>query len=139
MSRFCVVGIGLAPFRAYDTYHACAWPLLLRLLCSADHFADYIYKYHRKILRLRAEKGLPPLADENDIPEAANHPHYKLRHQTQPPNEADYKTRQQHDEEMAEQYAVLTDAEYQKFVKCQSKFGRSQSAPLFALLIMATR
>lgn len=48
---FCVVGIGLAPFRAVDTYHMI-----------------YIARYHRKSLRLYKEHGEPPLADENDLP-----------------------------------------------------------------------
>lgn len=48
---FCFVGIGLSPFRAVDTYHMI-----------------YIAMYHRKALRLRRERRLPPLADENDLP-----------------------------------------------------------------------
>ncbi|KAL8278272.1 hypothetical protein RQP46_009304 [Phenoliferia psychrophenolica] len=48
---FCVVGIGLAPFRAVDTYHMI-----------------FIAKYHRKTLRLYKERGAPPLPDENDLP-----------------------------------------------------------------------
>ncbi|KZP31360.1 hypothetical protein FIBSPDRAFT_945372 [Athelia psychrophila] len=49
---FCVVGIGLAPFRTVDTYHMI-----------------YIAKYHRKTLRLYRERGAPPLPDENDLPD----------------------------------------------------------------------
>ncbi|KAK4702022.1 hypothetical protein P7C70_g4208, partial [Phenoliferia sp. Uapishka_3] len=48
---FCVVGIGLAPFRAVDTYHMI-----------------FIAKYHRKTLRLYKEHGEAPLPDENDLP-----------------------------------------------------------------------
>jgi len=49
---FCVVGIGLAPFRTVDTYHMI-----------------FIEKYHRKTLRLYREMGAPPLPDENDLPD----------------------------------------------------------------------
>ncbi|EJD48784.1 hypothetical protein AURDEDRAFT_60593 [Auricularia subglabra TFB-10046 SS5] len=43
--------VGLAPFRAVDTYHMI-----------------YIARLHSKTLRLRKERGLPPLVDDNDLP-----------------------------------------------------------------------
>ena len=49
---FCTVGIGLAPFRAVDTYHMI-----------------YITMLHSKSLRLRRERHLPALPDENDLPQ----------------------------------------------------------------------
>ena len=48
---FCTVGIGLAPFRAVDTYHMI-----------------YIARLHLKSLRLRRERHLAPLPDKNDLP-----------------------------------------------------------------------
>ncbi|KZV61341.1 hypothetical protein PENSPDRAFT_619233 [Peniophora sp. CONT] len=48
---FCVVGIGMAPFRAVDTYHMI-----------------FIVRYHRLTLRLRKQNGLPKLQDKNDLP-----------------------------------------------------------------------
>ncbi|EIN12083.1 hypothetical protein PUNSTDRAFT_142232 [Punctularia strigosozonata HHB-11173 SS5] len=54
---FCVVGIGLAPFRTVDTYHM-----------------YFIAKYHRKTLKMYRELGLPPLPDENDLPDPAHQP-----------------------------------------------------------------
>ncbi|VDC01063.1 unnamed protein product [Peniophora sp. CBMAI 1063] len=48
---FCVVGIGMSPFRAVDTYHL--W---------------FIVKYHRLTLKLRKQHHLPDLPDENDLP-----------------------------------------------------------------------
>ncbi|VDB91370.1 unnamed protein product [Peniophora sp. CBMAI 1063] len=48
---FCVVGIGMAPFRAVDTYHMI-----------------FIVRYHRMTLRLRKAVGLPKLTDKNDLP-----------------------------------------------------------------------
>ncbi|KAI9726760.1 MAG: hypothetical protein M1828_000616 [Chrysothrix sp. TS-e1954] len=51
---FAVVGLGLAPFRAVDTYHMI-----------------YIAHYHYLTWRLRREKGLPPLRNPNDPPSPA--------------------------------------------------------------------
>ncbi|KAK4939753.1 hypothetical protein LTR10_020037 [Elasticomyces elasticus] len=51
VALFAVVGDGLAPFRAVDTYHMC-----------------FIAHYHHLTWRLRREKGLPKLQDHNDLP-----------------------------------------------------------------------
>ena len=51
VALFAVVGDGLAPFRAVDTYHMC-----------------YIAHYHHLTWRLRREKQLPKLRDHNDLP-----------------------------------------------------------------------
>ena len=48
---FCVVGIGLAPWRAVDTYHMI-----------------YIAHYAHLTWRLRKERGLPDLKDHNELP-----------------------------------------------------------------------
>ncbi|KAL1604040.1 hypothetical protein SLS60_005632 [Paraconiothyrium brasiliense] len=48
---FCVVGIGLAPWRAVDTYHMA-----------------FVAKYAHKTWRLRKERGLPPLRNHNELP-----------------------------------------------------------------------
>jgi hypothetical protein len=48
---FCVVGIGLAPWRAVDTYHMI-----------------YIAHYAHLTWRLRKERGLPALEDHNELP-----------------------------------------------------------------------
>ncbi|KZV89757.1 hypothetical protein EXIGLDRAFT_838290 [Exidia glandulosa HHB12029] len=64
---FCVVGIGLSPFRTVDTYHMI-----------------YIAKYHSKALRLRRERALPPLEDDNDLPADED---TKAREHVLPPEE----------------------------------------------------
>ena len=46
-----MLAVGLIPFRAWDSYNA--W---------------FVVKYHRKSLRVRKERGLPELADINDLP-----------------------------------------------------------------------
>lgn len=48
---FCVVGIGMAPWRAIDTYHMI-----------------YVAKYAHKTWRLRQERDLPALKDHNELP-----------------------------------------------------------------------
>ena len=48
---FCVVGIGLAPWRAVDTYHMI-----------------FVAKYAHRTWRLRKEQGLPALRDRNELP-----------------------------------------------------------------------
>jgi Protein of unknown function (DUF2985) len=52
VALFAIIGDGLAPFRAVDTYHMI-----------------YIAHYHRKTWRKREKLGLPELADHNDLPE----------------------------------------------------------------------
>jgi hypothetical protein len=52
VALFAIIGDGLAPFRAVDTYHM-----------------SFIAHYHRKTWKKRAKLGLPELADHNDLPE----------------------------------------------------------------------
>jgi len=52
VALFAIMGDGLAPFRAVDTYHMC-----------------FVAHYARKTWSLRREKALPQLQNENDLPE----------------------------------------------------------------------
>lgn len=52
VALFALMGDGLAPFRAVDTYHMC-----------------FIARYHHMTWRLRKEKALPDLVDHNDLPD----------------------------------------------------------------------
>ena len=52
VALFAIIGDGLAPFRAVDTYHMI-----------------FIAYYHRKTWKKREELGLPRLVDHNDLPE----------------------------------------------------------------------
>lgn len=52
VALFAIIGDGLAPFRAVDTYHMI-----------------YIAKYHRKTWKKREQLGLPELIDHNDLPD----------------------------------------------------------------------
>lgn len=52
VALFALMGDGLAPFRAVDTYHMC-----------------FIAHYHHLTWRLRKERQLPSLVDHNDLPD----------------------------------------------------------------------
>ena len=52
VALFALMGDGLAPFRAVDTYHMC-----------------FIARYHHLTWRLRKKKALPELVDHNDLPD----------------------------------------------------------------------
>ncbi|PQE24879.1 integral membrane protein [Rutstroemia sp. NJR-2017a WRK4] len=52
VALFAIIGDGLAPFRAVDTYHMA-----------------YIVHYHRKTWKQREKLGLPELWDHNDLPD----------------------------------------------------------------------
>jgi len=52
VALFALMGDGLAPFRAVDTYHMC-----------------FIAHYYHLTWRLRQEKKLPELVDHNDLPD----------------------------------------------------------------------
>jgi Protein of unknown function (DUF2985) len=51
VALFAIMGDGLAPFRAVDTYHMC-----------------FIAHYHHLTWRLRREQAMPKLHDHNDLP-----------------------------------------------------------------------
>lgn len=51
VALFALMGDGLAPFRAVDTYHMC-----------------FIARYHHLTWRLRKKRQLPELVDHNDLP-----------------------------------------------------------------------
>lgn len=51
VALFALIGDGLAPFRAVDTYHMC-----------------FIAHYHHLTWKLRQQKKLPELVDRNDLP-----------------------------------------------------------------------
>jgi hypothetical protein len=51
VALFAIMGDGLAPFRAVDTYHMC-----------------FIAHYHHLTWRLRKERALPKLQNKNDLP-----------------------------------------------------------------------
>jgi hypothetical protein len=85
--------VGLAPFRVVDTYHMA-----------------FIAYYHRLTLRLRRERNLPKLQDENDLP-APN--------VLDPDLEAQFKKEQEK--------PVLTPEQQEKLTYHQMKYHKSHT------------
>lgn len=56
---FTATGVGFIPFRVVDTYRICN-----------------IWYFKRKTCRLRKERSLPPLLDEDDLPDPVYDPNY---------------------------------------------------------------
>ncbi|KAL9108188.1 MAG: hypothetical protein Q9227_007043 [Pyrenula ochraceoflavens] len=93
VALFAVMGDGLAPFRAVDTYHMI-----------------FIAHYHHLTWRLRREKALPELHNENDLP--ADRP-------TTPDIEAGLEEKQE--------YSVLSPKQQKKLAHHQAKFASSHT------------
>ncbi|KAK2629808.1 hypothetical protein QTJ16_000628 [Diplocarpon rosae] len=89
VALFAVMGDGLAPFRAIDTYHMC-----------------FIAHYHHLTWRLRREKSLPKLANNNDLPAV------------QPDEVVDVEK---------QEFSVLSPKQVEKLQHHQKKFARSHS------------
>lgn len=96
---FAIMGDGLAPFRAVDTYHMI-----------------YIAHYHRLSWKLRKQKGLPKLSDHNDLPE-------RLQKEVCADAEAGLDKETDADWE----FSVLTAEQQKKLVHHQNKFSKSHS------------
>lgn len=127
---FALVGDGLAPFRAIDTYHMI-----------------FIAKYHYKTWNERKKRGLPELEDPNDLPEYANYlppPSASERTRNQAPKlriplrpmGAERPPSEHIDVEDAapgiregrtEPEAVLSPKEYRSFKHHQAKFQKSHT------------
>lgn len=97
VALFALIGDGLAPFRAVDTYHMC-----------------FIAHYHHTTWRLRREKQLPELVDHNDLPD-------RRRSAT----EADIEDAIDK-EEMAE-FSVLSQRQQKRLQYHQAKFNKSHT------------
>ncbi|KAL2155642.1 hypothetical protein VTH82DRAFT_384 [Thermothelomyces myriococcoides] len=98
---FGIVGDGLAPFRAIDTYHMI-----------------FVAHYHRKTWKLRKKLLLPKLRDRNDLPTASSND------QSDQDVEAQY---QQVDKEKDEFFPVLSEKEQARLVHHQTKLAKSHT------------
>lgn len=96
---FAIMGDGLAPFRAIDTYHMI-----------------YIAHYHRLSWKLRKQKNLPKLVDHNDLPE---------RTAKEIAADAEAGMDQKSDEDW--EFSVLTPEQQRKLVHHQNKFSKSHA------------
>ncbi|KAJ5031286.1 hypothetical protein J3E72DRAFT_23447 [Bipolaris maydis] len=97
VALFAIVGDGLAPFRAVDTYHMI-----------------YIAHYHHYTWSRRKKDMLPALADHNDLP--AEHAPVSGPRTTDP-----------NDPEKQWEFTVLTPKQQEKLEHHQSKFCKSHS------------
>ncbi|KXT06660.1 hypothetical protein AC578_8599 [Pseudocercospora eumusae] len=97
VALFALMGDGLAPFRAVDTYHMC-----------------FIAHYHHLTWRLRKEKQLPALVDHNDLPD---------RRRSAIEQEIDDIVDK---EEMAE-FSVLSPRQQKRLQYHQAKFNKSHT------------
>lgn len=93
VALFAIMGDGLAPFRAVDTYHMC-----------------FIAHYHHLTWRLRREKALPKLQNQNDLP-SAQPDDIELGHK-----DGDYP-----------EVSVLNSKQQKKLAHHQNKFAKSHS------------
>jgi len=96
---FGVMGYGLAPFRAVDTYHM-----------------GHIAYYHRLSWKLRKQRNLPRLTDHNDLPE-----------RTQKEVAADAEAGLEKESDADWEFSVLTPEQQRKLVHHQNKFSKSHS------------
>lgn len=97
VALFAIVGDGLAPFRAIDTYHMI-----------------YIAHYHHYTWKRRKQDMLPPLANHNDLP-SGNAPI------------AAPQMRDPEDPEKQWEFTVLTPKQQEKLEHHQAKFCKSHS------------
>jgi hypothetical protein len=95
VALFALVGDTLAPFRTVDTYHMI-----------------YIAHYHHLTWRLRKEKAMPSLPDENDLP--ADTPGKDIDLEAAETNES-------------HEFSVLTPRQQEKLVHHQTKFSKSHT------------
>ncbi|EFE42550.1 hypothetical protein TRV_02690 [Trichophyton verrucosum HKI 0517] len=109
VALFAIVGDGLAPFRAIDTYHMI-----------------YIAYYHRLTWRLRRKQDLPKLKNPNDLPEA---PLEDVIRSAAKENEIDIEmaARDVMTNDKEAEYSVLTPEQQKKLTHHSNKFSKSHT------------
>ncbi|EZG09592.1 hypothetical protein H106_01469 [Trichophyton rubrum CBS 735.88] len=109
VALFAIVGDGLAPFRAIDTYHMI-----------------YIAYYHRLTWRLRRKQDLPKLKNPNDLPEA---PLEDVIRSAAKENEIDMElaARDVMTNDKEAEYSVLTPEQQKKLTHHSNKFSKSHT------------
>ncbi|KAL1304564.1 hypothetical protein AAFC00_003540 [Neodothiora populina] len=102
VALFAVIGDGLAPFRAVDTYHMI-----------------YIAHYHYLTWNLRKQRNLPDLEDQNDLP--------GLKPKIPNDDESVYADGQEELVEDTHEQVVLTPEQQAKLKHHQDKFSKSHT------------
>jgi len=95
VALFAIVGDGLIPFRIIDTYHMI-----------------FIAHYHRLTWRLRRERALPTLHNENDLPSTISR---------------DVENGNGGSDTEEEEFSVLTRAQQERLDYHQKKFSKSHT------------
>jgi len=112
VALFAIVGDGMAPFRAVDTYHM-----------------YFVARYHRKTWKMRRKLLLPNLKDHNDLPTE------KDRHKPTTPAPESPKNSQEEEKDLEAQrvaskdtfYPVLSDKEQELLTHHQTKLAKSHT------------
>ncbi|CAN8102096.1 unnamed protein product [Discula destructiva] len=102
VALFAIVGDGLAPFRAVDTYHMI-----------------FIAHYHRVSWKLRRKLLLPKLRDHNDLPTEAVLPEVDLESARDAPSLASLAP--------GEEFSVLSPQQHEKLMHHQAKYAKSHT------------
>jgi hypothetical protein len=108
VALFAIMGDGLAPFRAVDTYHMV-----------------HIAWYYRKTGKIRQKLGLPELVDHNDLPEQTKE---EIEHNTDIESIAGRPSLERRSTgSFVGEYSVLSEAQQAKLQHHQRKFSKSHT------------
>lgn len=129
VALFAIMGDGLAPFRAVDTYHMI-----------------YIAHYHRITWKKREKMGLPELVDHNDLPDKQKQEVQPKEHDVEslvarkvprglaqkvapkvPKKLAQRMITQSKTDNLSYEYTVLTDEQQAKLEHHERKFSKSHT------------
>ncbi|KAK4180678.1 hypothetical protein QBC36DRAFT_319515 [Triangularia setosa] len=110
VALFGIVGDGMAPFRAKDTYHM-----------------FFIARYHRKTWRRRKRLALPELKDHNDLPTGEDSRKSNEDLEAQPTQQPSASTENITKEEKDEFVPVLSEKQQARLIHHQSKLAKSHT------------
>ncbi|ODH47940.1 hypothetical protein GX48_05962 [Paracoccidioides brasiliensis] len=113
VALFAVVGDGLAPFRAIDTYHMI-----------------FVAHYARLTWRLRREKELPKLENKNDLPvRTVDNVNHDIDVEMATPNKANDNIHNgdNREKDKPEEYSVLTPKQQKRLEHHQEKLSKSHT------------
>ncbi|KAL2803360.1 hypothetical protein BJX63DRAFT_425337 [Aspergillus granulosus] len=106
VALFAIMGDGLAPFRAIDTYHMI-----------------FIARYTFLTWKIREKRHLPDLKDKNDLPDRREN-EMDLEAANLPPKEKEEEAK---DDDEEHEFSVLTRLQQQKLQHHQNKFAKSHT------------
>ncbi|KAK4198670.1 hypothetical protein QBC40DRAFT_283323 [Triangularia verruculosa] len=110
VALFGLVGDGMAPFRAKDTYHM-----------------FFVARYHRKTWRRRKRLALPDLKDHNDLPTGEDTRRSEEDLEAQPAQHPSSSTEKITENEKDEFVPVLSEKQQARLVHHQAKLAKSHT------------